>query len=115
MKKGRLELRLSLEEKDNLIEICKKLNCTYSQYFVSRIKNDLDFGSKNRIFEFIRKDEAFYSKVENNINQVARIVNTEKQISNATLEDFNSLLRELISIKNEQLNKTTKIYLEVTK
>ncbi|MFC4163869.1 hypothetical protein ACFOWU_09400 [Epilithonimonas zeae] len=44
------------------------------------------------------------------MNQIARIINTEKQISNELLEDYNRLLSELASISNEKLQITKKIY-----
>lgn len=115
MKNKFIQIRVSEEEKEMFSKKCKELNCNFTQYFFSLMEDKIDFGQKKKVFDFIRKDEAFYSKVENNINQVARIANSEKQISNDTLENFNFLLRELISIKNEQLEKTKKIYLQITK
>jgi antitoxin component of RelBE/YafQ-DinJ toxin-antitoxin module len=115
MKNKFIQIRVSEEEKDKFNQKCKELGCTYTQYFFSLMEDKIDFATKKRTFEFLRNSENYYAKVESNINQVARIVNTEKQISNHTLEEFNFLLRELVSIKNDQLDKTKKIYLEVTK
>ena len=63
------------------------------------------------IFDFVNKDDYFYSKVETNINRIARIINSEKQISNKLLENYNRLLCELASISNEKLQITKKIYI----
>ena len=110
MKNKFIQIRVSESEKEKLIEICNKLDCSYTHYCISKITGDLDFGSHKMIFDFVNKDDYFYSKVETNINQIARIINSEKQISNKLLENYNRLLCELASISNEKLQITKKIY-----
>lgn len=115
MKNVRFELRLSEQEKEKLFSDSKKRGCTPTEFIRAIIMDKIDFATKKKTFDFIDKDDYFYSKIENNINQVARIVNSEKQISESTLNEFNSLLHELVSISNEKGIITKRILEELIK
>ena len=104
---------MNQEVKDKLDLLCRRFDCTYTQFITSVIMETIDFAQQKKVFDFVDKDDHFYSKVENNINQFARIANGEKQISESVLKEFNSLLVELKNISNEKNTITKKIYEEL--
>ncbi|MCT2409982.1 DUF1778 domain-containing protein [Chryseobacterium antibioticum] len=107
---ARIDIRLSKEEKDILTKKCSELGCNYTEFVISKIKDEVDYSTKKSIFDFIRKDDYFYSKVDNNINQIAKIVNAEKQISNNLLQQHNELMSKLYSLSKEKSDIIFKIY-----
>lgn len=107
---ARIDIRLSQEEKELLTKKCSELGCTYTEFFISKIKDEIDYSTKKNIFDFIRNDDYFYSKVDNNINQIAKIVNAEKQITNNLLHQHNQLLSELYYLSKTKSDIIFKIY-----
>nr|DAC75912.1 TPA_exp: hypothetical protein [Elizabethkingia anophelis]DAC76002.1 TPA_exp: hypothetical protein [Elizabethkingia anophelis]DAC76549.1 TPA_exp: hypothetical protein [Elizabethkingia anophelis] len=59
---------------------------------------------------FIEKQDNIFIKIETNINQIARIVNVQKFISEEALKDFLDKLSEIEKLKREQNMIFSKIY-----
>ena len=115
MKDGRIHIRLSVEDKVKFNTICNQLACTYTEFLESKINDEIDYGSKKAIFDFIRKDDYFYGKVDNNINQIAKKVNAEKNISEDLLREHNKLLAQLYQLSQEKVRVISEIYKALVK
>ena len=76
---------------------------------ISSVDNKLLSRDRKEILTFIQKKANVFAKIENNINQIAKVVNTEKNISNGLLEHYNKRLSELNGMKLEQNDLLRKI------
>mgnify|MGYP003585700801 CR=1 FL=1 len=59
---------------------------------------------------FIEKQENIVIKIETNINQIARIVNGQKFISQTELSNFQNQLKTIVDLKEKQNEIFLKIY-----
>lgn len=112
---SRIEIRINSEKKNKWILICKKKNISLTELIISAVENKIDNSERREVLSFIDKQGNIFSKIENNINQIARIVNTEKNINNNLLEIFNESLKTIINLKSEQNLTFKKIYKELAK
>ncbi|WP_159474759.1 plasmid mobilization relaxosome protein MobC [Chryseobacterium sp. 18068] len=64
---------------------------------------------------FIEKQGNIFAKIENNINQIARYINTEKSFPTELLTDYHRKLDEINSLGTEQNRIIKKIYIELAK
>ena len=65
---------------------------------------------RKKILTFIEKQDNIFIKIETNINQIARIANSQKFISSKELNYFQNQLDEITDLKKQQNKIFTKIY-----
>lgn len=65
---------------------------------------------RRKVLEFIEKQDNVFVKIETNINQIAKVVNSQKFISSADLKAFSEKLSEVIILKKEQNKIFENIY-----
>ncbi len=108
-KKGRTFIRIEKERKNRWKELCEKRNISLSQLILDSVENRLLDNERRKILTFIEKQENIFAKVENNINQFAKIANAQKFISENELKNFNHLFQEVVKLKAEQ----KKIFMQI--
>ncbi|REC60437.1 hypothetical protein DRF65_20455 [Chryseobacterium pennae] len=114
-KNARITLRLDQTIKDKWLLHCRKSNIYLSDFIVNTVEGRMLENDRKEIMSFIEKQGNIFAKIENNINQIARYVNTEKSIPKELLQEYNSKLQELNSLKTEQNKIIRKIYTELAK
>ncbi|WP_312299265.1 plasmid mobilization relaxosome protein MobC [Chryseobacterium sp.] len=114
-KNARITLRLDQPIKDKWLSHCKRSNIYLSDFIVNTVEGRMLENDRKEIMSFIEKQGNIFAKIENNINQIARYVNTEKSIPKELLQEYNSKLQELNSLKTEQNKIIRKIYTELAK
>lgn len=114
-KTARITLRLSQELKDQWQSHCNKYNIYLSDFIINTVEGKMLENDRKEIMAFIEKQGNIFAKIENNINQIARFINTEKYLSEELLKDYNKKLQELNSLKTEQNRIIKKIYTELAK
>lgn len=114
-KNARITLRLDQPIKDKWLAYCQKSNIYLSDFIVNMVEGKMLENDRKEIMFFIEKQGNVFAKIENNINQIARYVNTEKSIPKELLKEYNSKLQELNSLKTEQNRIIKKIYTELSK
>ncbi|BFO65437.1 plasmid mobilization relaxosome protein MobC [Chryseobacterium sp. KCF3-3] len=114
-KNARITLRLDQPIKEKWLAYCQKCNIYLSDFIVNMVEGKMLENDRKEIMFFIEKQGNVFAKIENNINQIARYVNTEKSIPKELLKEYNSKLQELNSIKTEQNRIIKKIYTELSK
>lgn len=114
-KSKRIELRVSNEMKIKWESICKESGIYLSEFIISSVENKMLHSEKKEIMSFIDKQVNVFSKIENNINQIAKFVNTEKSISDDLFNLYLSKLDELNKMKNEQNNLIKQILYSISK
>ena len=66
--------------------------------------------SEKKALEFIEKQGNLFAKVENNINQQAKFINSQKFMTKEQMLQFGNDLTEVIKLKQEQNLIFNKIY-----
>lgn len=111
-----IQIRVTPSQKTKWQELLRQKSASANRKFsmtdliISSVENKLLDSDRKEIMSFIEKQGNIFAKIENNINQVAKYVNTQKNISDSMLADYNSKLKELNSMKLEQNDLLRKIY-----
>lgn len=109
-KEAMLILRIESHRKNSWKEICKKRNITLSEMVIDSVEDRLPNDERRKVLAFIEKQDNKFAKIENNINQVARIANSQKFLSKEDFNSFNLMLKEVLRLKQEQNKTFTQLY-----
>lgn len=105
-----IKFRLSKEKKNNWKKICEEKQITLTSLIIDSVENRILDNERKEILAFIQKQDNLFVKIETNINQVARIANGQKFISEIELGKFSKKLAEIVQLKKEQNKIFSKIY-----
>jgi len=105
-----IQIRVYESQKKEWLELCQRRRTSLTDLVISSVENKLLAHDRREIMTFIEKQGNIFAKIENNINQIAKIVNTEKGISNDLMEYYNTNLVELNSLKIQELDMFRKIF-----
>lgn len=103
-------IRIQKSRKEKWKKICKERNVTLTNLIIASVENRMLEDERRKVLAFIEKQDNVFAKIENNINQVAKIVNGQKFISGYQLTDFKNQLRTIIELKEKQNEIFIKIY-----
>lgn len=109
-KRDYIKIRISITRKQHWKKICKEKNITLTNLIIASVENRILEDERKKILTFIEKQDNIFIKIETNINQIARIVNTQKFISSEELNHFQSQLKTIIELKEQQNEIFVKIY-----
>lgn len=101
-KETRIFIRLQKEKKQAWKRLCKARNISLTNFIIDSVEQRMLSDDKRKVTAFIEKQDNLFAKIGNNINQVAKYVNTQKGISNEELQGFNRMLEKLEELKKEQ-------------
>lgn len=82
--------------------MCLDRNISLTQLIIDSVEDRPKEDDRRKILKFINEQENIFIKVETNINQVARIANAQKSISDQVLKDFTHQVAEVKKLKEEQ-------------
>ncbi len=102
MKDRKISFRVEHELEKKWLTQCRKRNTTLTDFIISTMEEKVGKGEQKLITDFVEKQGNIFAKIENNINQVARMVNTQKGISTTQLDSFQRQLQEVINLKEQQ-------------
>lgn len=105
-----IQIRVLKSQKTEWIKFTDEKKISMTNLVISSVENKLLNSDRKEIMTFIEKQGNIFAKIENNINQIAKVINTEKNISNALLYYYNNKLSELNIMKLEQNDLLRKIY-----
>gem|GEM_PF-395276 len=125
----KLDLKLSMDElKDEVIliriksqkkkdwkNLCSKKQISLTSLIVNSVENRMMDDERRKVLAFIEKQDNIFGKIETNINQVAKIANGQKFISENELRNFSDKLSEIVILKKEQNEIFTKIYAQLSR
>ena len=109
-KKNSIKIRISAIQKDNWQKICLNKGISLTRLIVNSVVYRLMDDERRNVLEFIEKQDNIFTKIETNINQVAKIVNTQKFISSKELDNFSDKLTEILELKKVQNRIFENIY-----
>ncbi len=91
-------------------KICKERNITLTNLIIASVENRILEDERKKILTFIEKQDNIFIKIETNINQIARVANTQKFISSKELNYFQNQLKTIIKLKEKQNEVFLKIF-----
>ena len=97
-----IKFRISREKKANWKKICNEKQITITSLIIDSVENRILDNERKEILAFIEKQDNLFAKIETNINQVARIANGQKFISENELRKFSEKVSEIVQLKKEQ-------------
>ncbi|XJR86695.1 hypothetical protein ACH34I_04740 [Elizabethkingia anophelis] len=87
-KEERIFIRIQKSRKENWKKLCSQQEISLSSLIIDSVENRIFDDERRKVMASIEKQDNVFIKIETNINQVARIVNGQKFISEKVLEDF---------------------------
>ena len=109
-KKSQILIRVQKSQKEHWKNLCKGRNLTLTDLITASVENRILDNERRQILAFIEKQDNVFIKIETNINQVAKIVNGQKFISESELKNFTAKLSEITKLKKQQNQIFKKIY-----
>lgn len=105
-----IKLRIENSRKENWKKQCEIRNISLTSLIIDAVENRILEDERSNILTFIEKQDNMFVKIETNINQIAKIVNTQKSINNCDLANFSEKLNEITILKKQQNEMFEKIY-----
>lgn len=109
-KENFIKLRIENSRKENWKKQCEIRNISLTSLIIDAVENRILEDERSNILTFIEKQDNMFVKIETNINQIAKIVNTQKSINNCDLANFSEKLNEITILKKQQNEMFEKIY-----
>ena len=109
-KKSQILIRVQKSQKEHWKNLCKGRNLTLTDLITASVENRILDNERRQILAFIEKQDNVFIKIETNINQVAKIANGQKFISESELKNFTAKLSEITKLKKQQNQIFKKIY-----
>ncbi len=109
-KKYYIKIRISIILKEKWKKACSEKKISLTSLIINSVENRFMDNERRKVLAFIEKQDNIFGKIENNINQVAKISNSQKFISETELKNFSNKLSEIIILKKKQNEMFTKIY-----
>jgi hypothetical protein len=114
-KKKYIKIRISIIQKEKWKKVCSEKKISLSSLIINSVENRMMEDERRKVLAFIEKQDNIFGKIENNINQVAKIANGQKFISENELRNFSDKLSEIIILKKEQNEIFKKIYAKLSR
>lgn len=114
-KEVRIFIRIQKDRKENWKELCLKKNISLSSFIIDSVENRIMDDERRKVLAFIERQDNIFGKIENNINQVAKMANGQKYISENELRNFSDKLLQIVILKKEQNEIFTKIYAKLSR
>lgn len=113
MKKKEIHIRTTEFEKNKLKILAKEKKMTMTQYILECCLKEHSKFVKSEIATDVYKMQMRNFKVETNMNQIAKRVNSNKNLSKTDFDNFQKTseeFRNLISEQNKTIKKLLKFY-----
>ena len=106
-KEDMINLRVQKSRKESWKQICLEKQISLTSFIIHSVENRLLDDERKKVVAFIEKQDNLFVKIETNINQVAKIANGQKFISENQLQKFTD---QLIAIKKLKPYWTYKLF-----
>ena len=103
-------IRVQKFRKEKWKQICLERQTSLTSLITNSVENRIFDDERKKVLAFIEKQDNIFVKIETNINQVAKIVNGQKLISENELKKFTDQLTEIAKLKARQNEIFLNIY-----
>lgn len=110
-----IKIRISTNRKENWKKICSKKNISLTNLIINSVENRILDDERRKVLAFIEKQDNIFIKIETNINQLAKIANSQKFISKTEFDEFRNELKIISKLKEKQNEIFEKIYAMLSK
>ena len=105
-----IKFRVEKKRKESWKNLCDEKQITLTSFIIDSVENRIFDNKRKDVLAFMEKQDNIFIKIQTNINQVARIANGQKSISDVEMEKFTSKIIQLTTLKKEQNKIFEKIY-----
>ena len=109
-KEGLILIRIQKSRKESWKTLCKEKQISLTSLIIDSVEKRILDNERRNVIAFIEKQDNIFTKIETNINQIAKIANGQKFISEKELHNFSNQLNEIATLKNQQNEIFLKIY-----
>lgn len=109
-KKSQIIFRIEQQQKEQWKKICSERSISMTSLIVDSVEKRIFADEHRMVLLFIEKQDNVFRKVETNINQLAKIVNGQKFITQAQFNAFGEQLKIVADLKKEQNEIFKQIY-----
>lgn len=81
--------------------VCRERHISMTDLIIDSVENRIFDNERKDVLAFMEKQDNIFIKIQTNINQVARIANGQKSISDVELEKFTSMIIQLTILKKK--------------
>ena len=110
VKEDLIKIRIEKFKKEEWKKFCSDKNISLTSLIINSVEGKILENDRRQIIAFIEKQDNLFVKIETNINQVAKIVNGQKFISEIEMKNFSNQLSEIAILKKRQNEMFEKIY-----
>ena len=110
-----VKFRIKKFKKEEWKKFCNARNISLTSLIINSVEGRILDDERRMILKFIEKQDNLFVKIETNINQVARIVNGQKHVSDLELKRFSDQLVKVGKLKEKQNAVFEKIYAVLAK
>ncbi|PTT38188.1 hypothetical protein DBR28_08925 [Chryseobacterium sp. HMWF028] len=104
-----VKFRIEKVKKETWKKLCSERQISLTRLIIDSVEGRLMDDQRRKVLAFIEKQDNIFVKIETNINQVARIANAQKFISEKEVKIFSEQLSEIQKLKQEQ----NKIFIQI--
>lgn len=90
--------------------VCRERHISMTDLIIDSVENRIFENERKEVLAFMEKQDNLFIKIQTNINQIARIANGQKSISDVEMEKFTSKIIQFTTLKKEQNKIFEKIY-----
>lgn len=109
-KESQIVFRIEKDRKEIWKKLCSERKISVTSLIVDSVEKRIFDDERRKILLFIEKQDNVFRKVETNINQLARIVNGQKFITQTQFNVFGEQLKVVADLKKEQNEIFNQIY-----
>lgn len=109
-KRDYIKIRISVVQKEKWKKVCSEKKITLTNLVINSVENRIMDNERKKVLEFIENQDNVFVKIETNINQVAKIANSQKFVSSKDLNYFSERLSEIIVLKEKHNRIFESIY-----
>jgi hypothetical protein len=101
-KSDMIKFRIEKDKKENWKKICSQKKISLTSLIIDSVENRILDDERRKVLAFIEKQDNIFIKIETNINQLAKIVNSQKFITKNEADEFQDQLKTIIELKEIQ-------------
>lgn len=105
-----IKFRIEVSRKKFWKKLCSERKVSLTQLIIDSVEDRLMEDERRKVLRFIEKQDNIFVKIETNINQIAKVANSQKFMTEKEFKNFSEKLVEIEKLKKEQNQIFSKIY-----
>ena len=104
-----VKFRIEQGRKKTWKRLCSERKISLTRLIIDSVEGRLMDDERRKVLAFIEKQDNIFIKIETNINQIAKVANAQKFISEKDRDRFSNQLLAINKLKQEQ----NKIFIQI--